>query len=358
MNLAWLDRSFLGEPVRDWMMAAVIAVVVLALLALVKRLIVHRLGRIAPRTETRVDDFVVAMVRRTRWLLLLFPVLYLSMLGLHLPKVQAVLRTVAILALLFQIAIWALVAIDFWVASTRERRMAEDAASVTMLAVFGFIAKMILGVVLFLLVLENLGVNVTALVAGLGVGGIAVALALQNVLGDLLASLSIVLDKPFVLGDTIQVDEMVGTVESIGLKTTHLRSVSGEQLVLSNGDLLRSRIRNHKRMGDRRVALAFGVTYQTPPEQLERIPEMIREAVEAQDQTRFDRAHLRGLGDSSLDFEAVYFVVSPDYRIHMDRQQAILLTLLRRFEREGIALAYPTRTVLLEGTPNFSTRAS
>jgi small-conductance mechanosensitive channel len=359
MNLAWLDRSFLGEPVRDWMVAAAIAVVTLALLALIKRLIVRRVGRIAPHTETRIDDFLVEMVTRTRWLLLLLPVLYLSMFALHVPRVQGVLRTAAILAVLFQIALWALVAIDFWVATSRQKRLEADAASVTMLAAFGFFAKMVLGVVIFLLVLENLGVDVTALVAGLGVGGIAVALALQNILGDLFASLSIVLDKPFVLGDAIQVDDLTGTVESIGLKTTHLRSVSGEQLILSNGDLLRSRIRNHKRMGDRRVVLAFGVTYRTTPEQLERIPAMIREAVEARDQTRFDRAHFRGLGASSLDFEAVYFVVSPDYLVHMDRQQAILLDLLRRFESEGISLAYPTRTVLLEGapasfSPNFS----
>jgi len=198
-----------------------------------------------------------------------------------------------------------------------------------------------------LMALDNVGVNVTALITGLGVGGIAVALALQNVLGDLLASLSIVLDKPFVIGDAITVDTLTGTVESIGLKTTRLRSVSGEQLVISNGDLLKSRIHNWKRMAERRVVLAFGVSCGTPPGTVERIPGLVRALVEGQDLTRFDRAHFKGFGASSLDFEAVYWILSADYGLFMDRQQAIGLGLLRAFEREGIELASAAPTVVV-----------
>ncbi|HYH46407.1 MAG TPA: mechanosensitive ion channel family protein, partial [Thermoanaerobaculia bacterium] len=334
------------EPARDWLMALAIGAAALLVLPLVKRLVLSRAGRLASRTEMELDDFLVEMVRRTRGLLVLLPVLYLATVSLDLPRLRSGLRTAAIFAFLLQLALWALVAINFWVASYKKKRVEADAASATMVTAFGFVGKIVLWTVILLLALDNMGVDVTALVAGLGIGGVAVALALQNILGDLLASLSIVLDKPFVIGDTIQVDTFIGTVETIGLKTTHLRSLSGEQLIFSNGDLLRSRIRNHKRMAERRVVLSFGVVYQTPVEKLARVPEIVREVVESREQLRFDRAHLMKMGESSLDFEAVWFVLSSDHRLHMDLQQSVLLDLLRRFEAEGIELAYPTRTLI------------
>jgi small-conductance mechanosensitive channel len=347
MNLDWLDDQLLGEPVRDWLMALAIAAGTLLILALIKKVSVNRLAALAARTETEVDDFLVEVMRRTRWLLVLLPVLYLATLSLDVPRVRTVLRTAAILAFLLQLALWALVAINFWVESARRKRLEADAASATMIGAFSFLGKAVLWTVIVLVALDNLGVNVTALIAGLGVGGVAVALALQNILGDLLASLSIVLDKPFVLGDSIQVDNLTGTVESIGLKTTHLRSVTGEQIVISNGDLLRSRIRNHKRMGERRVVITFGVAPQTPLSKLEKIPEIVRGLIDRREQVRFDRAHLLNLGETSLDFEAVYFVLSSDQLLHMNIQQEILLGLLRRLEEEGIALAQGPRTVVV-----------
>ena len=347
MDLDWLDKPLAGEPAREWIMALLIAGAALLFLAAARWVILHRVGRIAAKTETEVDDFLVEVTRRTRWLLIVFPILSMSVVSLDLPRFRANLKTAAILAFLLQLAIWALVGINFWVESYRRRRLASDAASATMIAAFSFVGKVVLWTVILLLALDNLGVDVTALIAGLGVGGVAVALALQNILGDLFASLSIVLDKPFVIGDTIQVDTFVGTVETIGLKTTHLRSVSGEQLVFSNGDLLRSRIRNHKRMAERRVVLSFGVAHGTPPDQLARVPEILRGLVEAQDLLRFERAHFTGMTESALLFEMVYFVLSSDYKAHMDRQQAILLGLLRRLEADGIELASPARTTLV-----------
>ena len=178
----------------------------------------------------------------------------------------------------------------------------------------------------------------------------AVALALQNVLSDLLASLSIVLDKPFVIGDAITVDDLTGTVESIGLKTTRLRSASGEQLVFANGDLLKSRIHNWKRMAERRVVLAFGVPHETPAGRRRAHPrDGAPRSSRRRTSTRFDRAHFKGFGASSLDFEAVYWILTPDYNAFMDRQQAINLGLLRAFEREGIALASATQTCCSRG---------
>jgi small-conductance mechanosensitive channel len=347
----WLVAPLSAETLRAWLVAAAVAFLLLVVVALAKRLLVIRGARTAAETANEIDDFLVDAARRTRWVLLLFPALYLGALVPELSaKTLATLRTLAVLGLLVQAALWGLGAIDFWISRTRRRRLAVDAATATAIGAFGFIGKLFLFALLLLLALDNLGVDVTALVAGLGVGGIAIALAVQNILGDLLASLSIVMDKPFVIGDTIHVGEHVGTVESIGLKTTRLRSIAGEQLIFANGDLLQSRIRNYKRMSDRRGVLVFGVTYQTPAATLREIPGIVRRAVEAEDLTRFDRCHLRGFADSALEFEAIYFVLSPDMGTFMDRQQAILLAVFEEFERRGIDLAYPTRTVWLEGS--------
>jgi len=223
----------------------------------------------------------------------------------------------------------------------------QDAASVATITAFGFIGRLFLWTIVLLLILDNLGVDITSLIAGLGIGGIALALAAQNILGDLFASLSIMLDKPFVIGDFIIVDEYMGSIEQIGLKTTHLRSLSGEQLIISNADLLKSRIRNYKRMYERRVVFSLGVIYQTPYDKLKTIPAMVREIIEAQEQTRFDRAHFKEFGNSSLNFEIVYWVKNPDYNVYMDLHQAINMEIFRRFEEEGIVFAYPTQTLYL-----------
>jgi small-conductance mechanosensitive channel len=257
---------------------------------------------------------------------------------------------VAAVALYLQLALWASVVIDFWLDRQR-RRLGQDATSVALGGVLRFASKLVLWSVLLLMALDNLGVDVTALVAGLGIGGVAVALALQNVLGDLLASLSIVLDKPFVLGDMISVDDLTGKVEQLGMKTTRLRSVGGEQLILSNGELLKSRIRNWTRLTERRVLLTFGVAQETPADAVERIPGRVRELIEAQDLTRFDRAHFKGFGAASLDFEVVYWILTTDYHAFMDRQQAVNLGLLRAFEEEGVRLASPASRVVVEPSP-------
>jgi len=218
---------------------------------------------------------------------------------------------------------------------------------VTIFNAIGFVSRIVIWSLVVLLALDNAGIDVTALVAGLGVGGVAVALAVQNILGDLFASLSIVFDKPFAVGDFLIIDSYMGSVEYVGLKTTRLRSLSGEQRVFSNSDLLGSRIRNYGRMYERRVSFDIGVTYQTPRDKLRMIPEILREAIESQKQTRFDRSHFKAYGDSSLLFETVYYVGVPDYNIYMDIQQAVNLRVHERFEEEGVEFAYPTRTLLV-----------
>lgn len=252
------------------------------------------------------------------------------------------------IALVYQAGIWGTGVIAHIL--ERERLSAgTGGGTATTLAALGFVARLVLWSVLVLLGLHNLGVNVTALIAGLGIGGIAVALAVQNILGDLFSSVAIVLDRPFELGDFVIIDDTLGTVEHIGLKTTRIRSLSGEQIVVGNSQLLESRIRNYKRMAERRIVFSLGVTYETPHDLVARIPAIIREIIEARDGVRFDRAHFQKYGDFALVFEAVYYVLSPDYNRYMDTQQAINLGVLQRFQREGIAFAYPTQTLLVPG---------
>jgi small-conductance mechanosensitive channel len=343
-----LDKMYLGNPLQAWLTAAAIAVVCTIIFQILKKVLVSRLSKFAKKTPTNIDDLIVDLIRRIRFFFLLALAVYIGTAALTLPSgTVRVIQSILIILCLLQGAIWGNAIISYWLAQSLKRRMEEDAASATTLSALGFMSRLVLWTIILLLALDNLGINITALVAGLGVGGIAVALALQNILGDLFASLSIVLDKPFVIGDFIIVDEHLGSVEHIGLKTTRIRSLSGEQTIFSNADLLKSRIRNFKRMFERRIVFTVGVTYQTSYEQLAAIPPMIREIVESQQLTRFDRSHFKEYGDSALTFETVYYLKSPDYNVYMDIQQAINLELFRRFQQLGIDFAYPTRTIFV-----------
>ncbi|MFW3899072.1 mechanosensitive ion channel family protein [Pseudomonas putida] len=212
-------------------------------------------------------------------------------------------------------------------------------------------ARVLLWSVVLLAMLSNLGVNITAFVASLGVGGIAVALAVQNILGDLFASLAIAVDKPFEVGDFIVIGPLAGTVENVGLKTTRIRSLGGEQIVMSNASMISSTIQNYKRLQERRIVFEFGLSYDTPTEAVKQAPEIVEQAIRAQDQVRFDRAHLRGFGKEALEFECVYIVKDPGYNLYMDIQQAINFHLLERFSRIGAKFAVPVRAIKVTALP-------
>jgi len=349
-----LDWQFYHNSVRAWLIAGIAFVVIGATLFIARTILARRLAKVAARTATTADDALVDLLRRTRYFFILAVAIAGSTLFLDLPtRALSIGRLLGTIALIVQIAIWGNGLITFWFRNYAERKADSDIASRTTIAAFSFVARLILWVMLALVALNRLGYDVTALITGLGVGGIAIALAVQNVLGDLFAALAIVLDKPFVVGDAIAVDTMTGTVEHVGLKTTRIRSVNGEQLIFSNTDLLKSRIRNFRRMQERRVLFTIGVAYDTPAETVARIPTMLREAVEAQQQVRFDRAHFTSYGESALTFETAYFVLSPEYLVYMNIHQAVNLAILRRFAAEHVEFAYPTRTVLLRtsGTP-------
>ncbi len=343
-----LDTIVLGSTLSAWLYATAIALVLFLALSWLKAAVKRRVAATAEQTTTGFDDGLVTVLAATRTLSLLVFAIFFASLVLELGEpVRRVFATVTMLAFIVQAGLWASAALRFLLQLYAERQLQEDAAATTTMNAVGFIARLALWVVVLLVALDNLGVDITALVTGLGIGGIAVALALQSILSDLFASLTIVLDKPFVLKDFLIVNEFLGSVEHIGLKTTRLRSLSGEQLVFSNADLLSSRIRNYGRMYERRVVFTIGVVYQTPRSKIQVIPNIIRSAIEAQEKTRFDRAHFKEYGPYSLNFEAVYYVLDPTYLVYMDIQQAINLFIHEQFEAEGIEFAYPSQTIFV-----------
>jgi small-conductance mechanosensitive channel len=345
---AWLKHGLLGNPVTDWGLALLVLLGTLFALYVLRYVILRRLRVLAHRTGARTVEGIIEIATNTRLLFLLALSVYAASLLLELPARSGRVVTAGIvIVLIVQAGLWGNQAIRLWIEHYRATRGTGDGSARTTTAIVGFIGRLLLWSVVALMLLDNLGINVTALVASLGIGGIAVALAAQNILGDIFASLSIAIDKPFVTGDFIIIDGFMGTVEYIGLKTTRLRSLSGEQIIFANTDLLKSRVRNYKRMNERRVVFQFGVIYRTKAEQLERIPGIVRGIIESRPHTRFDRAHFWKYGDSSLDFEVVYYVTDREYNLYMDVQQAINLALFRRFTAEGIEFAYPTRTVYL-----------
>lgn len=253
-----------------------------------------------------------------------------------------------IFLMLIQTGVWLNTFFASFSSAYFEKRSQNDPGSLSAFGLINFLSKFVIWSIVLLLILDNLGLDISALVTGLGVGGVAVALAVQNVLGDLFASLSIILDKPFVVGDFIIVDDMLGSVEKIGIKTTRLRSISGEQLIVSNSDLLSSRIKNYKRMDERRAIFQIGVTYDTSEEKLKEIPSLVKTIIESKKNVRFDRAHFKNFGDFSLNFEIVYYILSQDFIEFMNVQEEINLEIFSTFNSKKIEFAFPTQTLHIQ----------
>jgi small-conductance mechanosensitive channel len=328
----------------DWSFALGISIVALLCLVTARRVVRTYHQKMLSTAETELLEIPLQVLSRTTLLLLLVISLYVGAQWLTTgPTTQRVLSSAITIALFWQAGIWLMAAVSIWLERKRQRSLAADRAAIGSLGIIGFVLNVAIWAMVLLLTLDNLGIDITALVAGLGIGGVAVALAVQNILGDLFASLSITLDRPFVVGDFLVVGDFMGSVEYIGIKSTRLRSLSGEQIIIANSDLLGSRVRNYGRMNERRVVFSTSVTYETSIEQLEQIPAMIRRIVESQADTRFDRSHFAKHAAASIDYETVYYVLSADYNKYMDIQQAINLTLHRELQQRGVEFAYPTQ---------------
>ena len=336
--------GFLGNSAERWLQALAAAASGVAVLWVLRRLTEHRLAKLAVQTETVADDFAVALLHGIKSSLFVF----VAIIGIDAfiefpPPTDEAVRVIKILALVLQGIAWANVTVMFWLAQWAAKNPRQSDR--TTMAALGFGARLVLWSVIVLLALQNYGVNITTLITGLGVGGIAIALAVQNILGDLFAALSIVLDKPFVIGDYVVVDQHEGTVEKVGLKTTRIRSVNGEEIIFSNADLLKSRIRNLARRDQRRYVLHTTVALNTDAVRLSAIPELFKQAIEGQPYVAFQRSHLIGSSPAGHEFETAFLVTTADWITGLNARQAILLRVYSAFQREGITLASGVATV-------------
>ena len=348
-----MNSTIWGNTIETWLIAVGVSVGLLLSVKLIRDLLVRRFFKLDQSRADNVNALIAAIVKSVSMPIVALLFLYIGAQGLNIPeKLSIWVSALAMIAVIIQIARWGNVLISFGFKRYQNKYGNDAGERITTLRALTFVGRTALFLIAALLALDNVpGVKITTLVASLGIGGLAVAMALQNILGDIFASLSILLDKPFVIGDFIVVETHMGTVEYIGLKTTRIRSLSGEQLVFSNSDLLKSRVRNYKRMAERRVVFSIGVLYQTDYDTLKKIPDLVRKLIEDQDHVRFDRSHFQGYGEFSLNFETVYYVLSPDYNQYMDIQQAINLELFHQFEALNIGFAYPTQTIFLRGDP-------
>ena len=348
-----IESTFLGITLANWFLALCAITLSFTIARAAIGFVLRNLRARAGRPGAHVSHIAIEVLSSTSNTLLLLGSVLIGIGVLDLPDRWAGrVSSLWFVVVALQVGLWANRAIALAVMRYFKRHSHSEVytgSALATLALWG--TKVLLWAVVVLAMLSNLGVNITAFVASLGVGGIAIALAVQNILGDVFASLSIAVDKPFEVGDFIVVGSLAGTVEHVGLKTTRIRSLGGEQIVMANAEMIGSTIQNYKRLQERRIVFKFGLTYSCTPEQVKEVPRQVERIIRAQNMARFDRSHFLGFGDSSLDFETVYIVLDPSYNIYMDVQQAINIEMMEAFARLGVEFAFPSRTVYVASLP-------
>jgi small-conductance mechanosensitive channel len=349
-----LQRSFLQNSVLDYVIFLAAFLIGILIIKIIKSIVLHRLKAWSKKSATTIDDFLIQIIEEKLIPLLYLGVFYLSFKNLTLtPDVTNVIDIAAAIILTYFGLRLIIAVINFSLEQYWVGRDIDTSRRGSLKGIITILKVVIWGIGITFL-LDNLGFKISTVVAGLGIGGIAVALAAQTILGDLFSYFVIFFDRPFEIGDFIITENYMGSIEHIGIKTTRVRSLGGEQLVFSNTDLTNSRIRNYKRMEKRRVVFKLGVVYQTTLDQTKEIPGIIKKAIENVQDTAFDRAHFASYGDFSLDYEIVYYVMSGDYNKYMDIQQEINFVIKEEFEKRGIEFAYPTQTLFVDKTQENS----
>jgi len=345
MNSDFLNQTYLGNSLYQYFICIGSMTIGFIFLKICQVVIVARLKKLAEKTKTSFDDFLVSIIK-----IIIFPsayliVLYFSVKALDFGEFFVKLINVSVVALAtFYVTRFVILLIDYFFDVYLRRQEGQYSVAKSLAGIIR-VTKMIIWVLAVCFYLDNLGFEISAVIAGLGIGGIAVALAAQALLGDLFSYFSILFDRPFELGDFVIVGDYLGTVERIGIKTTRISSLGGEQLIFSNSDLTNSRVRNYKRMQKRRIVFQFGVTYQTTGEQCKEIPQIVKNIIACVEHADIDRVHFLKFGDSSLIYEVVYYVDSGDYNLYMDCQQEINFQIKTELEKRTIEFAYPTQTL-------------
>ncbi len=345
------ERLLFGNSVAEWIGAAIVGLAVWAALWFVRGVVVSRYKRYADIERPTVLRIIAYLIGHSTHVAFAAAALYAIEESLVFPpRVERLLSSTVLILALLQVGLWAGRTLNFFL-DLKERQRGPDRSFAGSLNIIRFLGRVLIVSLLALVALENLGVNITTLLAGLGVGGVAVALALQNILGDLFASLSIALEKPFVVGDFLTIDAFSGNVERVGIKTTRIRSETGEQIVMSNADILKSRMRNYGRASELRVLVTLRVAYDTPIEKLQAIPKLTEQIVGEQPFARFERCHLKNFGEWALQFELSYFRQNPAAYPLLDLQQAVNFRIIEEFRRAKIEFAFPTQRVLALADP-------
>lgn len=344
----FLDQVYYNNTLRQYLIAfSAIAGGILLVLAF-KKVIINRLQRWAAKTPGTWDDFIVGSFARFVFPIVMWTIVYW---GIHLlilsDYAERVIRiATSIIITFYFLRLISSIVVALLKSGVRKREHGEE--KIKQLGGLMMVINIIIWFLGIVFLLSNWGIEVTPIIAGLGIGGIAVALAAQNILGDLFGYFVIFFDRPFEAGDFIIVDDKMGTIEYVGIKTTHIRALGGEQIIIGNANLTGSRIHNYKRMLRRRVVFQIDVEYGIPAQKLQKIPGILRSTVERQDLVTFDRAHFASYKDWSLRFEVVYYVLSADFNVYMDIQQKINFAIYAEFESEKISFAFPTQSLLIK----------
>ncbi len=349
--MGWFENilvyNFMGNSGKDYLIAIAILLGSLGILKIFKHLIIARLKKLAKKTKNDVDDLIVGMMDKIgSWPLFFFVSLYLSLKYLAVPQwISTGVKYTLLIIVTYYTTKAILLIIDYSALKYNEKKGGKRSSAARLLA---NIIKGTVWLIAILAVLQNMGINVSSLIAGLGVGGIAIAFALQNILSDIFASFSIYFDKPFEEGDYIVVGSDSGVVKRIGIKSTRIRTLKGQELIISNKELTGTRINNYKRMEKRRVSFTIGIVYGTPLKKIKKVNKIIEDIFKSEKDATLDRVHFKEFGDFSLNFEIVYYVNSSDYLVYMNTQQSVNLKIYEAFEKEKIEFAYPTQSIFIE----------
>jgi small-conductance mechanosensitive channel len=345
MTMEFLTYVFWENPVKDYLIAFGAFLISVIILRIFKYFIIQKIKKIASKTKTEIDDFLIRMIDNIDWPFYFMLSLYIGFLFLKLPTVVTRgINYAAIIVVTFYVTKSIGKLIDIGKEKLIKRKKLDKSRG----DLFAIISKIILWVIGGIFVISNLGFDVATLIAGLGIGGIAIGFALKNVLDDVFASFSIYLDEPFERGDFIIIGEDMGVVKKIGIKTTRIQTLEGQELIVSNKELTNTRINNYKKMRKRRAEFNFGVKYETPTKKLKKIPKWVTEIINNVEGTEADRVHFSEFGDYALNFSVVIYLDEPDYDFYMDVQQEINLKIKEKFEKNDIEFAYPTQKVFLE----------
>ena len=341
------SAEYFGNSLLEYTKALGLFIILLIVFKIVQYIILRKLGNLAKKTKTDIDDTLITIVKSLKppfyWFLaFFFAVRFLALGALTVKIINGILAV----WIVYQVIAGIQILINYIL--NKKFAKEDDAGAKAAINYIGLISKIILWSGGLLLIFSNIGIDITSLIAGLGIGGIAIAFALQNILSDLFSSFAIYFDKPFAIGDFIVTGNHSGIVEKIGIKTTRIRALQGEEIVISNNELTSARIQNFKKLEKRRIVSSFGILYETPIEKIKKVKSIVENIFKNLENTEFSRVHFKQLGDFSLNFEVVYSITTNDYNIYMDTQEKFNLALMEAFESEQIEFAYPTQKIFID----------